>query len=203
MIRAAELAPSRAGRRRITHAPRQARRKAGTHANTLLCTHTHLNTPLCTYRHTHISSRTVHTYTLQEARTALSYVHTHTDLCKRAQGVCTRLFSPYGLVHNCSTYIPVCAHTSWPYPPASIYLPVHPRLCTPNPRTPMCLHLCTQRVPAVPVSHPCTLSCSPHTHPYPAVPLWGHPAVPRGIRTLPHTPWWGLSTLQRLPGRVG
>lgn len=140
------------------------------------------------YRGTHSALLCAHTHRF--VQTCPRCVHTLVPTI----WIGAQLLSVYPSVCTPILAIPPCKH---------FYLPVHPHLCTPNPCTPTCLHLCTHRVPAVPISHPCTLSCSPHTHPCPAVPLWGHPAVPRSIQTLPHTPWRGLSTLQRLPGQVG
>lgn len=173
---------------------------------TLAHTHTpvHAHTP----QHTPVHAQT-HTYRLPdcacvhptEARTALSCVHTRTDLCKRAQGVCTRLFPPYGLVHNCSLYIPVCAHPSWPYPPANIFTypythtcarptHAHPRACTCAPTEYLlCLHT-HARYPA------------PHTlTPVPLCPFGDTQLSPEASRPCP-TPRGGGSARSRdFPGR--
>lgn len=159
MIRAAELAPSRAGLRRITHAPRQARRKAGTHANTPLCTHTHLNTPLCTHRHTHISSRTVHACTLQR-HAQRSPMCTHTQICANVPKVCAHACSHRMDWCTIALHISQCVHTHPGHTPLQAFT---------YPYT----HACARPTHA----HPCACTCAPseyllcpsHTHArYPA-----------------------------------
>lgn len=153
MIRAAELAPSRAGRRRITQAPRQARRNPGTHTNTPLCTHTHLNTPLCTHRHTHIGSRTVHACTLQR-HAQRSPVCTHAQICANVPKVCAHSCSHHTDWCTIALCISQCVHTHPGHTPLQTFLPT--RTPTPVHAQPMHTHV------LAPVHPPSTCcACTP------------------------------------------
>lgn len=200
MIRAAELAPSRAGRRRITQAPRQARRNPGTHTNTPLCTHTHLNTPVCTHRHTPIGSRTVHACTLQR-HAQRSPVCTHAQICANVPKVCAHSCSHHTDWCTIALCISQCVHThpghtplqtfSYPYTHTRARpTHAHPRACTCAPtKYLLCLHT-HARYPA------------PHTlTPVPLCPFGDTQLSPEASRPCPTPRGRGSARSRDFPGR--